>query len=115
MGPWAALRQEETARVETDVGLQPPFHLLHLGAGSQILITDCQGHVPSGSRRIWVSNSALVFHKHTHTCLLIRSGFGSDTFLLHLPSPETCLVPRGPWLWSLGLGGDDRLKRGLPK
>ena len=48
------------------VGLQPPFHLLRLGAGSQILITDCQGRVPSGSRRIWVSNSALVFHKHTY-------------------------------------------------
>lgn len=29
-------------------GLQPPFHLLHLGAGSQILISDCQGRVPSG-------------------------------------------------------------------
>ena len=70
---------------------------------------------PQVSRRIWVSNSALVFHKHTRTRLLIRSGFGSDTLLLHLPSPETCLVPRGPWLWPLDLGGDDRLKRGLPK
>ena len=70
---------------------------------------------PQVSRRIWVSNSALVFHKHTRTRLLIRSGFGSDTLLLHLPSPETCLVPRGPWLWPLDLGGDDRLKRGPPQ
>lgn len=120
MGPWAALRQEEIARVETDAthsaclwgySLLSTCSVWELGVRYWSLIAKVVCPQVLGESGFQI---VLWYSISTHTRLLIRSGFGSDTFLLHLPSPETCLVPRGPWLWSLGLGGDDRLKRGPP-